>query len=179
MINELLAPNLCSFLVSISPGDLGAERRGSGCSWWAGLPGQCQREHPVRLCSRARAHTGNPCPHPCPAQSLLVVGLVQSLRMLEGVHCRKNMSATCPVIQKILLCWPPSPQTMLLPWQPASPNQSLLRASQLTPSWVLCYTWFTQPRVLDSHNADVHGPSEVAGWLWGQKCKLQGSEGLG
>lgn len=94
--------------------------------------------------------------------------------MLEGVHRRINIWATCPVIQKILLCGPPSPQTMLLPWQLASPNQSLLRASQLTPSWVLSYTWFTQPHVLDSHKADVHRPSEVAGWLWGQKCKLQG-----
>lgn len=40
-------------------------------------------------------------------------------------------------------------------------------------------TWLTQPRVLDSHNADVHGPSEVVGWIWGQTCKLPGSEGLG
>lgn len=65
MINELLAPNLCSFLVSTSPGDLGAERRGSGCSWWAGLPGQCQGECPVRFCSRARAHTPLPSPLSC------------------------------------------------------------------------------------------------------------------
>ena len=75
-------------------------------------------------------------PLPSPLPGIAVPGgHVQSQRALEGAHCRINTGAVHPVIQKILLRWPPSPPNLAVAMTTGLAKLSSLRASQLTPSW--------------------------------------------